>query len=80
MERICENTVFCRIELVDGPFKKILETAKNLTPEERGELLKSGSNSEAFKLITAHQELAMEGQTQVKTKNKLLVEIIIKYP
>ncbi|XP_019872608.1 ubiquitin carboxyl-terminal hydrolase [Aethina tumida] len=60
-----------KIELVDGPFKKILETAKNLTPEERGELLKSGSNSEAFKLITAHQELAMEGQTQVNPEEKV---------
>ncbi|KAJ8929718.1 hypothetical protein NQ314_017565, partial [Rhamnusium bicolor] len=57
-----------RLALKDGIFKKLLEESKGKTPEERGEMLAkagSNSNSEAFKLITAHQELAMEGQTEV---------------
>ncbi|CAH0548096.1 unnamed protein product [Brassicogethes aeneus] len=61
-----------RIGLSDGPFKTILDTAKDLTPEKRGELLlQSNSNSEALKLITAHQELAMEGQTEVNPNEKV---------
>ncbi|XP_066255998.1 ubiquitin carboxyl-terminal hydrolase [Euwallacea similis] len=61
-----------RLDLQDGVFKKILEEAKNLTPEERGQMLsQSNSNSEAYKLITAHQELAMEGQTEVNPNEQV---------
>lgn len=56
-----------RIPLKDGVCKKLLEAAKDKTPEEKGRLLSNADNdSEAFKLIAAHQNLAMEGQTQVK--------------
>lgn len=61
-----------RLALEDGVFKKILEDSKNLTPEQRGEMLsKVNSNSEAYKLITAHQELAMEGQTEANPNEKV---------
>lgn len=61
-----------RLELKDGVFKKILEDSKNLTPEQRGEMLsKVNSNSEAYKLIAAHQELAMEGQTEANPNEKV---------
>ncbi|XP_030752733.1 ubiquitin carboxyl-terminal hydrolase [Sitophilus oryzae] len=61
-----------RLQLADGMFKKILEDSINLNPEERGEMLcKVNSNSEAYKLIAAHQELAMEGQTEVNPDEKV---------
>ncbi|XP_074028186.1 ubiquitin carboxyl-terminal hydrolase isoform X2 [Leptinotarsa decemlineata] len=61
-----------RIELNDGIFKKLLEECAEKTPEERGEMLSSaGSGSEAFKLISAHQELAMEGQTEVNPNEQV---------
>jgi len=61
-----------KLDLQDGTFKKILEDSKNLSPEEKGEmLLKVNSNSEAYKLITAHQELAMEGQTEANPNEKV---------
>lgn len=61
-----------RLQLQDGVFKKILEDSKHLTPEQRGEMLsKVNSNSEAYKLITAHQELAMEGQTEANPNEKV---------
>lgn len=61
-----------RLQLQEGVFKKILEDSKHLTPEQRGEMLsKVNSNSEAYKLITAHQELAMEGQTEANPNEKV---------
>lgn len=64
--------MYCRLELQDGIFKTILKDSKNLTPEQRGEmLLKVNSNSEAYKLIAAHQELAMEGQTEANPDEKV---------
>lgn len=54
----------CRLELKDGRFKKLLEQSKNLSPQERGELFQN----EAGQVLSAHQELAMEGQTEVKIK------------
>ncbi|XP_018567684.1 ubiquitin carboxyl-terminal hydrolase [Anoplophora glabripennis] len=63
-----------RINLEEGVFKKLLEAAKGKTPEERGEMLaKPGNdaNSEAFKLISAHQELAMEGQTEANPNEQV---------
>ncbi|KAF7286046.1 ubiquitin carboxyl-terminal hydrolase [Rhynchophorus ferrugineus] len=61
-----------KLELQDGIFKTILKDSKNLTPEQRGEmLLKVNSNSEAYKLIAAHQELAMEGQTEANPDEKV---------
>ncbi|XP_049819928.1 ubiquitin carboxyl-terminal hydrolase isoform X2 [Aethina tumida] len=61
-----------RMELADGPFKSMLELASKLTPDERGELLlRFNSNSEAFKLFNAHQDLAMEGQTEVNPNEKV---------
>ncbi|KAJ8919734.1 hypothetical protein NQ315_006262 [Exocentrus adspersus] len=63
-----------RITLEDGVFKKLLEATKGKTPEERGEMLaKPGSDadSEAFKLISAHQEMAMEGQTEANPNEQV---------
>ncbi|CAG9761809.1 unnamed protein product [Ceutorhynchus assimilis] len=61
-----------KVELKDGPFKKILEDSKNLSPEAKGEMLSNiDTNSEAYKLITAHQELAMEGQTEANPNDKV---------
>lgn len=61
----------CRIGLQDGPFKKIIEDAKSLTPEQRGEILVKSKDNEALNLITAHQELAMEGQTRANPNEKV---------
>lgn len=61
-----------RLELKEGVFKALLEEAKSLTPEQRGELLlKDNSESEAYKLIATHQELAMEGQTEANPHEKV---------
>jgi ubiquitin carboxyl-terminal hydrolase L3 len=60
-----------KIGLQEGPFKKILDDAKDLTPEERGEMLLKSKNNEALNLITAHQELAMEGQTEVNPNEQV---------
>lgn len=49
--------------MADGRFKEILDTSKDLSPLERGELLQN----EAGQIISTHQELAMEGQTEVST-------------
>jgi ubiquitin carboxyl-terminal hydrolase L3 len=54
-----------------------LDDAKDLTPEERGEMLLKSKNNEALNLITAHQELAMEGQTEVYMELKVLLSYII---
>lgn len=65
------------MELADGPFKSMLELASKLTPDERGELLlRFNSNSEAFKLFNAHQDLAMEGQTEVLNPHVICIFII----
>jgi ubiquitin carboxyl-terminal hydrolase L3 len=48
-----------------------LDDAKDLTPEERGEMLLKSKNNEALNLITAHQELAMEGQTEVNPNEQV---------
>lgn len=53
---------YCRLEIKDGRFKELLEQSKNLSPQERGELLQN----EAGQVLSAHQELAMEGQTEVR--------------
>lgn len=42
----------------DGVLKKYLESTKNLTPEERGNILEAD-----FAFTDVHQELALEGQT-----------------
>lgn len=61
------SILYSRIELKDGALKKLLEEFEGKSPIERGKLLSEASeNSEALKIITAHQELAMEGQTEVK--------------
>ncbi|CAH1998054.1 unnamed protein product [Acanthoscelides obtectus] len=61
-----------RLHLKDGVFKKWLEQVKDKTPDERGVLLAEGGNdTEAFKLISAHQQLAMEGQTEVNPDEKV---------
>ncbi|XP_060519835.1 ubiquitin carboxyl-terminal hydrolase isoform X2 [Cylas formicarius] len=62
-----------RVQLQDGDFKKLLENSKNLTPEERGEMLSTaGVNSDAYKVIKAHQELAKEGQTEADPNEKVV--------
>lgn len=51
------------IELDDGSIsKKFLDAARNLTPEERGKLLQSDAS-----FTEAHQELAVEGQTDANS-------------
>ncbi|KAG5882160.1 hypothetical protein JTB14_002885 [Gonioctena quinquepunctata] len=61
-----------RIDLNNGIFKKLMEESENKSPEERGEMFaKAGSDSEAFKMIAAHQELAMEGQTEVNPNEQV---------
>lgn len=54
-------TVCFRLEIKDCRFKELLEESSNISPQERGELLQS----EAGQVLSAHQELAMEGQTEV---------------
>lgn len=46
----------------DSISKKFLEAARNLTPEERGKLLQSDAS-----FTEAHQELAVEGQTDANS-------------
>lgn len=53
-----------RIALADGRFKDLLEKSKDLSPKERGELMQN----EAEELISTHQELALEGQTEVRAR------------
>lgn len=55
----CWWTCF-RIKLEDGYLKKCLEDSKQMSPEERGEML---LNMEG--VISAHNNLAQEGQTEV---------------
>ncbi|KAJ8967379.1 hypothetical protein NQ317_018522 [Molorchus minor] len=60
------------IELNDGAIKTLLQESKGKTPEEIGEMLvKADSDSETFKLIAAHQELAMEGQTEANPNEQV---------
>lgn len=51
------------IELEEGSIsKKFLDAARNLTPEERGKLLQKDAS-----FTEAHQELAIEGQTDANS-------------
>lgn len=59
---VCNSIHLFRLELKDGRFKELLEQSKHLSPQERGELLQN----EAGQVLSAHQELAMEGQTEVR--------------
>ncbi|KAF2902963.1 hypothetical protein ILUMI_03232 [Ignelater luminosus] len=56
-----------QIPIADGPFKKLLDESRDLSPEERGELLQKT----AQQIISAHQELAMEGQTEVNPNEQV---------
>lgn len=47
-----------KIELSDGPMKKFLDEAKNMSPSDRGTLFVQSEG-----IINAHKELAQEGQT-----------------
>lgn len=48
------------IELEEGSIlKNFLDTAKNLTPEERGKLLENDTS-----IASVHREFAVEGQTE----------------
>ncbi|KAJ3659833.1 hypothetical protein Zmor_011500 [Zophobas morio] len=58
-----------KVGLEDGPFKKLLNDIKDLTPEEKGEKLFK-SEHEAFNLLSTHQELALEGQTEVNPNDQ----------
>lgn len=49
--------------IADGLFKQLLDDSKNSSPEERGKLLQKSTQQ----LMSAHQELALEGQTEVCT-------------
>lgn len=53
------------IEVKDGPLKSFYEKAKGLTPEERGKLLEQDND-----LISIHQSLAREGQTQAPAEDE----------
>ncbi|KAK7792357.1 hypothetical protein R5R35_009960 [Gryllus longicercus] len=54
-----------KIELKDGHLKQFLDTAKTLTPEERGEILEKAEG-----IINAHKEVALEGQTEAPEPNE----------
>ncbi|XP_044746479.1 ubiquitin carboxyl-terminal hydrolase [Coccinella septempunctata] len=61
-----------RIPLQDGIFKKILDDSKDLDPEERGKLLQDlPNNPYVMDMINAHQELALEGQTELNPDEKV---------
>ncbi|KAK9891388.1 hypothetical protein WA026_014629 [Henosepilachna vigintioctopunctata] len=61
-----------RIDLQDGIFKQILNDSKELSPEERGKLLlELPKNPHVMEMITAHQELALEGQTELNPDEKV---------
>ncbi|KAF5272717.1 hypothetical protein FQA39_LY07744 [Lamprigera yunnana] len=47
------------IPIADGPFKKLLDESRNMTPLERGELLQKSAET----ILDAHRELSKEGQT-----------------
>jgi len=49
-----------KITLGDGSLKQFLEESKDLSPDERGELLQKNEE-----VITAHQTLSQEGQSEV---------------
>jgi len=49
-----------KIPIADGPFKKLLDESRDLSPVERGELLQKS----AEQIMNAHQELSLEGQTE----------------
>ncbi|KRT78445.1 Peptidase, partial [Oryctes borbonicus] len=51
-----------KVELKDGKFKELLDSSKDLNAEERGELLQKV----AGQIMNVHQELAHEGQTELK--------------
>lgn len=51
---------FFRIELNDGVLKRFLDEGKNMSPSDRGELLKKADD-----IISTHKEIAIEGQTAV---------------
>ncbi|XP_063239518.1 ubiquitin carboxyl-terminal hydrolase isozyme L3 isoform X2 [Bacillus rossius redtenbacheri] len=53
------------IELEDGPLKQFLEDSATLSPEQRGEHLMLHAEG----IISAHKEVALEGQTQAPDEN-----------
>lgn len=55
---------FFRIELNDGVLKRFLDEGKNMSPSDRGELLKKADD-----IISTHKEIAIEGQTAVNVLN-----------
>lgn len=62
-----------RIEIEDGSIlKKYLDTARSLTPEERGKLLENDAS-----FTEAHQELAVEGQTDANPNEPVLHHFIV---
>lgn len=50
---------FFSVKLKDGPLKKFIEEAKNMSPEEAGRLLQSSD------IARVHDDVAEEGQTKV---------------
>lgn len=61
-----------RIDLQDGIFKTFLDDSKGLSPEERGKLLQElPNNPHVMDMINAHQELALEGQTELNPDEKV---------
>lgn len=56
-----------KITISDGPFKKLLEESRNMTPLERGELLQKSADS----ILNAHRELANEGQTTANPNDEV---------
>ncbi|KAF2892367.1 hypothetical protein ILUMI_13806 [Ignelater luminosus] len=58
-----------QILIADGSFKKLFDKSRELSPEEKGELLQKT----AQQIISAHQELAMEGQTELDGRKKFSI-------
>ena len=68
--RHCFFVNFCRprrIVLNEGKFKELIEQSKDMTPEERGELLQKAADQ----IMSVHQELAQEGQTELNPNEEV---------
>lgn len=62
------------IQLGDGFLKQFLEDTKSLTPEERGNALASNQG-----FITAHAEIATEGQSQLPTDDNPVIHHFVAF-
>lgn len=66
---ICILHLSKRLQIGDGFLKKFLEDTKSMTPEERGNAL-----ADNLGFMDSHQEIAVEGQSEVYLEIQLISE------